>query len=292
MLSGNRQLNNIFFKDICNTKKKNRSTNNIKHIHFTFDNNFSLSLSNKYNVILNSSKSATNRIENEFSRKYHLREIAKYFDVFQKEKYKKYSNDYLSNLCEILSHNNKQYIEKRKIHIPLQYSSSMGNINDSCDSKSTRYLQTNRRSSLSIIKLKQNKQNRRSLSNDIDKYDVFTDEMSKISEEDVKRVNNYKYKNYKIKGNEDDEEKDNVFNREDFYKYYDERIMNNYGKMFINLSKNVFFYKNKNSNHHTMLKFMRERSINCDNKYDPTSIKSYSEKKVNKIKNDTYKFEV
>ena len=287
MLSGNRQLNNIFFKDICNTKKKNRSTNNIKHIHFTFDNNFSLSLSNKYNVILNSSKSATNRIENEFSRKYHLREIAKYFDVFQKEKYKHYTNEYLSNLCEVLSHNSKQHTEKRKIHMPLQYSSSMGNINDSCDSKSTRYLQTNRRSSVSIIKLKPN---RRSNSSDIDKYDVFTDEMSKSSKEDITRINNYKYKNYRIKSNlkEDDEEKDNIFNREDFYKYYDERMMNNYGKMFINLSKNVYFYKNKNSNHHTMLKFMKKRSSNYDNKYDPTTIKTYSEKKVIKIKNETY----
>lgn len=287
MLSGNRQLNNIFFKDICNTKKKNRSTNNIKHIHFTFDNNFSLSLSNKYNVILNSSKSATNRIENEFSRKYHLREIAKYFDVFQKEKYKHYTNEYLSNLCEVLSHNSKQHTEKRKIHMPLQYSSSMGNINDSCDSKSTRYLQTNRRSSVSIIKLKPN---RRSNSSDIDKYDVFTDEMSKTSKEDITRINNYKYKNYRIKSNlkEDDEEKDNIFNREDFYKYYDERMMNNYGKMFINLSKNVYFYKNKNSNHHTMLKFMKKRSSNYDNKYDPTTVKTYSEKKVIKIKNETY----
>lgn len=287
MLSGNRQLNNIFFKDICNTKKKNRSTNNIKHIHFTFDNNFSLSLSNKYNVILNSSKSATNRIENEFSRKYHLREIAKYFDVFQKEKYKHYTNEYLSNLCEVLSHNSKQHTEKRKIHMPLQYSSSMGNINDSCDSKSTRYLQTNRRSSVSIIKLKPN---RRSNSSDIDKYDVFTDEMSKSSKEDITRINNYKYKNYRIKSNlkEDDEEKDNIFNREDFYKYYDERMMNNYGKMFINLSKNVYFYKNKNSNHHTMLKFMKKRSSNYDNKYDPTTVKTYSEKKVIKIKNETY----
>ena len=287
MLSGNRQLNNIFFKDICNTKKKNRSTNNIKHIHFTFDNNFSLSLSNKYNVILNSSKSATNRIENEFSRKYHLREIAKYFDVFQKEKYKHYTNEYLSNLCEVLSHNSKQHTEKRKIHMPLQYSSSMGNINDSCDSKSTRYLQTNRRSSVSIIKLKPN---RRSNSSDIDKYDVFTDEMSKSSKEDITRINNYKYKNYRIKSNlkEDDEEKDNIFNREDFYKYYDERMMNNYGKMFINLSKNVYFYKNKNSNHHTMLKFMKKRSSNYDNKYDPTTVKTYSEKKVIKIKNETF----
>ena len=287
MLSGNRQLNNIFFKDICNTKKKNRSTNNIKHIHFTFDNNFSLSLSNKYNVILNSSKSATNRIENEFSRKYHLREIAKYFDVFQKEKHKHYTNEYLSNLCEVLSHNSKQHTEKRKIHMPLQYSSSMGNINDSCDSKSTRYLQTNRRSSVSIIKLKPN---RRSNSSDIDKYDVFTDEMSKSSKEDITRINNYKYKNYRIKSNlkEDDEEKDNIFNREDFYKYYDERMMNNYGKMFINLSKNVYFYKNKNSNHHTMLKFMKKRSSNYDNKYDPTTVKTYSEKKVIKIKNETY----
>lgn len=287
MLSGNRQLNNIFFKDICNTKKKNRSTNNIKHIHFTFDNNFSLSLSNKYNVILNSSKSATNRIENEFSRKYHLREIAKYFDVFQKEKYKHYTNEYLSNLCEVLSHNSKQHTEKRKIHMPLQYSSSMGNINDSCDSKSTRYLQTNRRSSVSIIKLKPN---RRSNSSDIDKYDVFTDEMSKSSKEDITRINNYKYKNYRIKSNlkEDDEEKDNIFNREDFYKYYDERMMNNYGKMFINLSKNVYFYKNKNSNHHTMLKFMKKRSSNYDNKYDPTTVKTYSEKKVIKIKKETY----
>ena len=287
MLSGNRQLNNILYKDICNTKKKNRSTNNIKHIHFTFDNNFSLSLSNKYNVILNSSKSATNRIENEFSRKYHLREIAKYFDVFQKEKYKHYTNEYLSNLCEVLSHNSKQHTEKRKIHMPLQYSSSMGNINDSCDSKSTRYLQTNRRSSVSIIKLKPN---RRSNSSDIDKYDVFTDEMSKSSKEDITRINNYKYKNYRIKSNlkEDDEEKDNIFNREDFYKYYDERMMNNYGKMFINLSKNVYFYKNKNSNHHTMLKFMKKRSSNYDNKYDPTTIKTYSEKKVIKIKNETY----
>ena len=287
MLSGNRQLNNIFFKDICNTKKKNRSTNNIKHIHFTFDNNFSLSLSNKYNVILNSSKSATNRIENEFSRKYHLREIAKYFDVFQKEKYKHYTNEYLSNLCEALSHNSKQHTEKRKIHMPLQYSSSMGNINDSCDSKSTRNLQTNRRSSVSIIKLKPN---RRSNSSDIDKYDVFTDEMSKSSKEDITRINNYKYKNYRIKSNlkEDDEEKDNIFNREDFYKYYDERMMNNYGKMFINLSKNVYFYKNKNSNHHTMLKFMKKRSSNYDNKYDPTTVKTYSEKKVIKIKNETY----
>lgn len=287
MLSGNRQLNNIFFKDICNTKKKNRSTNNIKHIHFTFDNNFSLSLSNKYNVILNSSKSATNRIENEFSRKYHLREIAKYFDVFQKEKYKHYTNEYLSNLCEVLSHNSKQHTEKRKIHMPLQYSSSMGNINDSCDSKSTRYLQTNRRSSVSIIKLKPN---RRSNSSDIDKYDVFTDEMSKSSKEDITRINNYKYKNYRIKSNlkEDDEEKDNIFNREDFYKYYDERMMNNYGKMFINLSKNVYFYKNKNSNHHTMLKFMKKRSSNYDNKYDPTMVKTYSEKKVIKIKKETY----
>ena len=287
MLSGNRQLNNIFFKDICNTKKKNRSTNNIKHIHFTFDNNFSLSLSNKYNVILNSSKSATNRIENEFSRKYHLREIAKYFDVFQKEKYKHYTNEYLSNLCEVLSHNSKQHTEKRKIHMPLQYSSSMGNINDSCDSKSTRYLQTNRRSSVSIIKLRPN---RRSNSSDIDKYDVFTDEMSKTSKEDITRINNYKYKNYRIKSNlkEDDEEKDNIFNREDFYKYYDERMMNNYGKMFINLSKNVYFYKNKNSNHHTMLKFMKKRSSNYDNKYDPTTVKTYSEKKVIKIKNETY----
>lgn len=287
MLSGNRQLNNILYKDICNTKKKNRSTNNIKHIHFTFDNNFSLSLSNKYNVILNSSKSATNRIENEFSRKYHLREIAKYFDVFQKEKYKHYTNEYLSNLCEVLSHNSKQHTEKRKIHMPLQYSSSMGNINDSCDSKSTRYLQTNRRSSVSIIKLKPN---RRSNSSDIDKYDVFTDEMSKSSKEDITRINNYKYKNYRIKSNlkEDDEEKDNIFNREDFYKYYDERMMNNYGKMFINLSKNVYFYKNKNSNHHTMLKFMKKRSSNYDNKYDPTMVKTYSEKKVIKIKNETY----
>ena len=287
MLSGNRQLNNILYKDICNTKKKNRSTNNIKHIHFTFDNNFSLSLSNKYNVILNSSKSATNRIENEFSRKYHLREIAKYFDVFQKEKYKHYTNEYLSNLCEVLSHNSKQHTEKRKIHMPLQYSSSMGNINDSCDSKSTRYLQTNRRSSVSIIKLKPN---RRSNSSDIDKYDVFTDEMSKSSKEDITRINNYKYKNYRIKSNlkEDDEEKDNIFNREDFYKYYDERMMNNYGKMFINLSKNVYFYKNKNSNHHTMLKFMKKRSSNYDNKYDPTTVKTYSEKKVIKIKNETY----
>lgn len=287
MLSGNRQLNNILYKDICNTKKKNRSSNDIKHIHFTFDSNFSLSLSNKYNVVLNSSKSAMNRIENEFSRKYHLREIAKYFDVFQKEKYKHYTNEYLSNLCENLSHNNKQYTEKRKIHMPLQYSSSMGNINDSCDSKSTRYLQTNRRSSLSIIKLKQN---RRSISNDIDKYDVFTDEMSKSNKEDITQINNYKYKNYRIKSNlkEEDEEKDNIFNREDFYKYYDERMMNNYGKMFINLSKNVFFYKNKNSNHHTMLKFMKERSSNCDNKYDPTTIKTYSEKKITKIKNETY----
>ena len=287
MLSGNRQLNNILYKDICNTKKKNRSSNDIKHIHFTFDSNFSLSLSNKSNVVLNSSKSAMNRIENEFSRKYHLREIAKYFDVFQKEKYKHYTNEYLSNLCENLSHNNKQYTEKRKIHMPLQYSSSMGNINDSCDSKSTRYLQTNRRSSLSIIKLKQN---RRSISNDIDKYDVFTDEMSKSNKEDITQINNYKYKNYRIKSNlnEEDEEKDNIFNREDFYKYYDERMMNNYGKMFINLSKNVFFYKNKNSNHHTMLKFMKERSSNCDNKYDPTTIKTYSEKKITKIKNETY----
>ena len=287
MLSGNRQLNNILYKDICNTKKKNRSSNDIKHIHFTFDSNFSLSLSNKYNVVFNSSKSAMNRIENEFSRKYHLREIAKYFDVFQKEKYKHYTNEYLSNLCENLSHNNKQYTEKRKIHMPLQYSSSMGNINDSCDSKSTRYLQTNRRSSLSIIKLKQN---RRSISNDIDKYDVFTDEMSKSNKEDITQINNYKYKNYRIKSNlkEEDEEKDNIFNREDFYKYYDERMMNNYGKMFINLSKNVFFYKNKNSNHHTMLKFMKERSSNCDNKYDPTTIKTYSEKKITKIKNETY----
>lgn len=287
MLSGNRQLNNILYKDICNTKKKNRSTNNIKHIHFTFDNNFSLSLSNKYNVILNSSKSATNRIENEFSRKYHLREIAKYFDVFQKEKYKHYTNEYLSNLCEVLSHNSKQHTEKRKIHMPLQYSSSMGNINDSCDSKSTRYLQTNRRSSVPIIKLKPN---RRSNSSDIDKYDVFTDEMSKSSKEDITRINNYKYKNYRIKSNlkEDDEEKDNIFNREDFYKYYDERMMNNYGKMFINLSKNVYFYKNKNSNHHTMLKFMKKRSSNYDNKYDPTTVKTYSEKKVIKIKNETY----
>ena len=287
MLSGNRQLNNILYKDICNTKKKNRSTNNIKHIHFTFDNNFSLSLSNKYNVILNSSKSATNRIENEFSRKYHLREIAKYFDVFQKEKYKHYTNEYLSNLCEVLSHNSKQHTEKRKIHMPLQYSSSMGNINDSCDSKSTRNLQTNRRSSVSIIKLKPN---RRSNSSDIDKYDVFTDEMSKSSKEDITRINNYKYKNYRIKSNlkEDDEEKDNIFNREDFYKYYDERMMNNYGKMFINLSKNVYFYKNKNSNHHTMLKFMKKRSSNYDNKYDPTTVKTYSEKKVIKIKNETY----
>lgn len=287
MLSGNRQLNNILYKDICNTKKKNRSSNDIKHIHFTFDSNFSLSLSNKYNVVLNSSKSAMNRIENEFSRKYHLREIAKYFDVFQKEKYKHYTNEYLSNLCENLSHNNKQYTEKRKIHMPLQYSSSMGNINDSCDSKSTRYLQTNRRSSLSIIKLKQN---RRSISSDIDKYDVFTDEMSKSNKEDITQINNYKYKNYRIKSNlkEEDEEKDNIFNREDFYKYYDERMMNNYGKMFINLSKNVFFYKNKNSNHHTMLKFMKERSSNCDNKYDPTTIKTYSEKKITKIKNETY----
>lgn len=287
MLSGNRQLNNILYKDICNTKKKNRSSNDIKHIHFTFDSNFSLSLSNKYNVVLNSSKSAMNRIENEFSRKYHLREIAKYFDVFQKEKYKHYTNEYLSNLCENLSHNNKQYTEKRKIHMPLQYSSSMGNINDSCDSKSTRYLQTNRRSSLSIIKLKQN---RRSISSDIDKYDVFTDEMSKSNKEDITQINNYKYKNYRIKSNlkEEDEEKDNIFNREDFYKYYDERMMNNYGKMFINLSKNVFFYKNKNSNHHTMLKFMKERSSNCDNKYDPTTIKTYSQKKITKIKNETY----
>lgn len=287
MLSGNRQLNNILYKDICNTKKKNRSSNDIKHIHFTFDSNFSLSLSNKSNVVLNSSKSAMNRIENEFSRKYHLREIAKYFDVFQKEKYKHYTNEYLSNLCENLSHNNKQYTEKRKIHMPLQYSSSMGNINDSCDSKSTRYLQTNRRSSLSIIKLKQN---RRSISSDIDKYDVFTDEMSKSNKEDITQINNYKYKNYRIKSNlkEEDEEKDNIFNREDFYKYYDERMMNNYGKMFINLSKNVFFYKNKNSNHHTMLKFMKERSSNCDNKYDPTTIKTYSEKKITKIKNETY----
>ena len=287
MLSGNRQLNNILYKDICNTKKKNRSSNDIKHIHFTFDSNFSLSLSNKYNVVLNSSKSAMNRIENEFSRKYHLREIAKYFDVFQKEKYKHYTNEYLSNLCENLSHNNKQYTEKRKIHMPLQYSSSMGNINDSCDSKSTRYLQTNRRSSLSIIKLKQN---RRSISSDIDKYDVFTDEMSKSNKEDITKINNYKYKNYRIKSNlkEEDEEKDNIFNREDFYKYYDERMMNNYGKMFINLSKNVFFYKNKNSNHHTMLKFMKERSSNCDNKYDPTTIKTYSQKKITKIKNETY----
>ena len=287
MLSGNRQLNNILYKDICNTKKKNRSSNDIKHIHFTFDSNFSLSLSNKYNVVLNSSKSAMNRIENEFSRKYHLREIAKYFDVFQKEKYKHYTNEYLSNLCENLSHNNKQYTEKRKIHMPLQYSSSMGNINDSCDSKSTRYLQTNRRSSLSIIKLKQN---RRSISNDIDKYDVFTDEMSKSNKEDITQINNYKYKNYRIKSNlkEEDEEKDNIFNREDFYKYYDERMMNNYGKMFINLSKNVFFYKNKNSNHHTILKFMKERSSNCDNKYGPTTIKTYSEKKITKIKNETY----
>ena len=287
MLSGNRQLNNILYKDICNTKKKNRSSNDIKHIHFTFDSNFSLSLSNKYNVVLNSSKSAMNRIENEFSRKYHLREIAKYFDVFQKEKYKHYTNEYLSNLCENLSHNNKQYTEKRKIHMPLQYSSSMGNINDSCDSKSTRYLQTNRRSSVSIIKLKPN---RRSNSSDIDKYDVFTDEMSKSSKEDITRINNYKYKNYRIKSNlkEDDEEKDNIFNREDFYKYYDERMMNNYGKMFINLSKNVYFYKNKNSNHHTMLKFMKKRSSNYDNKYDPTTVKTYSEKKVIKIKNETY----
>ena len=287
MLSGNRQLNNILYKDICNTKKKNRSSNDIKHIHFTFDSNFSLSLSNKYNVILNSSKSATNRIENEFSRKYHLREIAKYFDVFQKEKYKHYTNEYLSNLCEVLSHNSKQHTEKRKIHMPLQYSSSMGNINDSCDSKSTRYLQTNRRSSVSIIKLKPN---RRSNSSDIDKYDVFTDEMSKTSKEDITRINNYKYKNYRIKSNlkEDDEEKDNIFNREDFYKYYDERMMNNYGKMFINLSKNVYFYKNKNSNHHTMLKFMKKRSSNYDNKYDPTTVKTYSEKKVIKIKNETY----
>lgn len=287
MLSGNRQLNNILYKDICNTKKKNRSSNDIKHIHFTFDSNFNLSLSNKYNVVLNSSKSAMNRIENEFSRKYHLREIAKYFDVFQKEKYKHYTSEYLSNLCENLSHNNKQYTEKRKIHMPLQYSSSMGNINDSCDSKSTRYLQTNRRSSLSIIKLKQN---RRSISSDIDKYDVFTDEMSKSNKEDITQINNYKYKNYRIKSNlkEEDEEKDNIFNREDFYKYYDERMMNNYGKMFINLSKNVFFYKNKNSNHHTMLKFMKERSSNCDNKYDPTTIKRYSEKKITKIKNETY----
>ena len=287
MLSGNRQLNNILYKDICNTKKKNRSSNDIKHIHFTFDSNFSLSLSNKYNVVLNSSKSAMNRIENEFSRKYHLREIAKYFDVFQKEKYKHYTNEYLSNLCENLSHNNKQYTEKRKIHMPLQYSSSMGNINDSCDSKSTRYLQTNRRSSVPIIKLKPN---RRSNSSDIDKYDVFTDEMSKSSKEDITRINNYKYKNYRIKSNlkEDDEEKDNIFNREDFYKYYDERMMNNYGKMFINLSKNVYFYKNKNSNHHTMLKFMKKRSSNYDNKYDPTTVKTYSEKKVIKIKNETY----
>lgn len=287
MLSGNRQLNNILYKDICNTKKKNRSSNDIKHIHFTFDSNFSLSLSNKYNVVLNSSKSAMNRIENEFSRKYHLREIAKYFDVFQKEKYKHYTNEYLSNLCENLSHNNKQYTEKRKIHMPLQYSSSMGNINDSCDSKSTRYLQTNRRSSLSIIKLKQN---RRSISSDIDKYDVFTDEMSKSNKEDITQINNYKYKNYRIKSNlkEEDEEKDNIFNREDFNKYYDERMMNNYGKMFINLSKNVFFYKNKNSNHHTMLKFMKERSSNCDNKYDPTTIKTYSQKKITKIKNEMY----
>ena len=287
MLSGNRQLNNILYKDICNTKKKNRSSNDIKHIHFTFDSNFSLSLSNKYNVILNSSKSATNRIENEFSRKYHLREIAKYFDVFQKEKYKHYTNEYLSNLCEVLSHNSKQHTEKRKIHMPLQYSSSMGNINDSCDSKSTRYLQTNRRSSVSIIKLKPN---RRSNSSDIDKYDVFTDEMSKTSKEDITRINNYKYKNYRIKSNlkEDDEEKDNIFNREDFYKYYDERMMNNYGKMFINLSKNVYFYKNKNSNHHTMLKFMKKRSSNYDNKYDPTTVKTYSEKKVIKIKSETY----
>ena len=171
--------------------------------------------------------------------------------------------------------------------MPLQYSSSMGNINDSCDSKSTRYLQTNRRSSVPIIKLKPN---RRSNSSDIDKYDVFTDEMSKTSKEDITRINNYKYKNYRIKSNlkEDDEEKDNIFNREDFYKYYDERMMNNYGKMFINLSKNVYFYKNKNSNHHTMLKFMKKRSSNYDNKYDPTTVKTYSEKKVIKIKKETY----
>ncbi len=114
--------------------------------------------------------------------------------------------------------------------------------------------------------------------------------MSKSSKEDITRINNYKYKNYRIKSNlkEDDEEKDNIFNREDFYKYYDERMMNNYGKMFINLSKNVYFYKNKNSNHHTILKFMKERSSNYDNKYDPTTVKTYSEKKVIKIKNETY----
>lgn len=339
MTSFNLRVSQLLCKEEEEKKRKKNMNPKETKIKFDFTDdfvNFQINihdLKKEYGNSLNTNRTLMNRFENEFSRKYHLREIAKYFDMFQKLKYKKYSNEYLSNLYDMLYYNCQNYAHKRNslsIDKSLNKTNNnmitMKNVDNSINtdnrnlsssnynenltkrdkslsgnsSKTTKCSITKREMSAfinnknSILKkfiLDYHAHGNGNKREELTKYDMLTEELveanrsNNIIDNDTKdihhrinpinSINRYKC----IKS-----DNSSLFKREELYKYYDDNIMNNYGKMFLNLSKKIVFYNTKNSNQSTKLKYMKERSENYENNLNKTLIQSYSQRKVNRIK--------
>lgn len=275
---GNQRVNNLLCCNVLKANKKNNTSysKDIQKIKFDFNNDFTVGLKGQFDISVGSKS----KFESEFSRKYRLREIEKYYSVFRNEKYNKYTNKYLSNLYELLSKSRKNYALKRK-DIKKKKSNSV------CISNTPMIDSMYKRTTLSS-QISLNKINHSVLNNDISKYDILTEHIGNKNNESI---NSYKYKDYSMKHNkieyiDDNEDNDNIFKREEFYRYYDEPMMNDYGKMFINLSRNVFFYKNNKSNHNRLIKYMKDLSFNHENSINKKLPRAYSERKIIKIKKD------
>ena len=274
---GNQRVNKILCRNVLKTNKKINTSysRDIQKIKFDFNNDFTVGLKGQFDINIGTKS----KFESEFSRKYHLREIERYYSVFRNEKYNKYNNKYLSNLYELLSKSRKHYALQRK-DIKKKKSNSVCNstplMNDSM------YKRTTLSSRMSLVN-----------HSAISRYDILTERIGNKNNNDKESISSYKCKDYSIKNSridniEDNEDNDDVFKREEFYKYYDEPMMNDYGKMFINLSRNVFFYKNNKSNHSRLIKYMKDLSFNHEKSINKKLPRSYSERKIIKIKKDSY----
>ena len=281
---GNQRVNKILCRNVLKANKKINTSysKDIQKIKFDFNNDFTVGLKGQFDINVGTKS----KFESEFSRKYHLREIEKYYSVFLNEKYNKYNNKYLSNLYELLSKSRKHYALQR---LDIKQKKSNSVCNSTPPMNESMYKRTTLSSRVSLV-------NRSAINSDISKYDILTEHIGNKNNNSVannykESIIGYKCKDYSIKKSkidniEDNEDNDDVFKREEFYKYYDEPMMNDYGKMFINLSRNVFFYKNNKSNHSRLIKYMKELSFNHEKSINKKLPRSYSERKIIKIKKD------
>ena len=273
------------------------------------------------------------QFESQFARKYKLESIEKNFALFQNVKQHRYSKEYLTKLFDLLHYDKKDYLEKRNLLISslkskstpniLSNSNSCKNININTNTKSKEFQSTySTRRAYQILQSPSTIREYLKVHNLINtnhndgkdylkKYDKLIDP---ISDEDSNKEG-FKEKLIKMYLNKtyaDDNKKDDTctnahqINREEMYKYYDEKIMNNYGKMFINLSNNIFFFpevskdkinalnlpKSTNkgrsaiTDKDTHLKYMRERSDNHERASSGKMKRpTHSHNKVLKLKN-------